>query len=88
MVRRSMLGGPDSVKVTDDQEDVARQMQHYDFNAMPVVDDEGMLVGIITIDDAVDVLTVESTEDMQKMAAILPEDSSASYFGTSVKPTF
>ncbi len=73
-----------AVKVTDDQEDVARQMQHYDFNAMPVVDDEGMLVGIVTIDDAVDVLTQESSEDMQKMAAILPEDASASYFGTSV----
>lgn len=73
-----------TVKVTDDQEDVAREMQRYDFNAMPVVDNEGMLVGIVTIDDAVDVLTQESTEDMQKMAAILPEDSSATYFGTSV----
>ena len=73
-----------TVKVTDDQEYVARQLQKYDFNAMPVVDDEGMLVGIVTIDDAVDVLTDESTEDMQKMAAIIPDDSSASYFGTSV----
>ena len=43
-----------------------------------------MLVGIVTIDDAVDVLTQESTEDMQKMAAIIPEDSTATYFGTSV----
>ena len=73
-----------TVKVTDDQEYVARQLAKYDFNAMPVVDDEGMLVGIVTIDDAVDVLVDESTEDMQKMAAILPEDQSASYFGTSV----
>lgn len=73
-----------SVSVTDDQESAARQMQHYNFNAMPVVDNEGMLVGIITVDDALDVLTEESTEDMQKMAAILPEDSSASYFGTTV----
>ncbi len=73
-----------TVKVTDDQEDVARQMQKYDFNTMPVVDDEGMLVGIVTIDDAVDVLVDESTEDMQKMAAILPEDQDATYFGTSV----
>ena len=73
-----------SVKVTDDQEDVARQMQHYDFTSMPVVDSEDMLVGIVTIDDAVDVLTEESTEDMQKMAAILPEDSTATYFGTTV----
>ncbi len=73
-----------TVKVTDDQEYVARQLQKYDFNAMPVVDDEGMMVGIVTIDDAVDVLTDESTEDMQKMAAIIPEDQTASYFGTSV----
>ncbi len=73
-----------SVLVTDDQEDVARMMQHYSFDAMPVIDNEGMLVGIVTIDDAVDVLEEESTEDMQKMAAILPEDSSVSYFGISV----
>ncbi len=73
-----------AVKVTDDQEDVAREMQHYDFAAMPVVDDEGMLVGIVTIDDAVDVLTEESTEDMQKMAAILSSDAAATYFETPV----
>ena len=73
-----------AVKVTDDQEYVARQLQKYDFNAMPVVDEEGMIVGIVTIDDAVDVLTDESTEDMQKMAAIIPDEQAASYFGTSV----
>jgi magnesium transporter len=73
-----------TVKVTDDQEFVAREMQRYDFNAMPVVDNEGMFVGIITIDDALDVLTEESTEDMQKMAAILPDDDATTYFGTSV----
>ena len=73
-----------SVEVTDDQEDVSRKMQHYAFGAMPVVDSEGMLVGIVTLDDALDVLTEESTEDMQKMAAILPADATASYFGTSV----
>ena len=75
---------PVTVKVTDDQEFVARQLQKYDFTAMPVVDSEGMMVGIVTIDDAVDVLTDESTEDMQKMAAIIPEDQTASYFGTTV----
>ena len=73
-----------SVSVTDDQEYVARQMQKYDFTTMPVVDHEGMLVGIVTIDDAIDVLVDESTEDMQKMAAILPDDQDATYFGTSV----
>ncbi len=73
-----------AVKVTDDQEFVAREMQRYDFAAMPVLDSEGMLVGIVTIDDALDVLTDESTEDMQKMAAILPADEATTYFGTSV----
>ncbi len=73
-----------TVKVTDDQEYVSRQMQKYDFTAMPVLDNEGMFVGIITIDDAIDVLTEESTEDMQKMAAILPDDEATTYFGTSV----
>ncbi len=73
-----------AVKVTDDREFVAREMQRYDFTAMPVLDNEGMFVGIITIDDAIDVLTEESTEDMQKMAAILPDDEASTYFGTSV----
>ena len=72
------------MKVTDDQEFVAREMQRYDSTAMPVLDNEGMFVGIITIDDAIDVLTDESTEDMQKMAAILPDDDATTYFGTSV----
>ena len=49
-----------AVKVTDDQEFVAREMQRYDFTAMPVLDNEGMFVGIITIDDAIDVLTDET----------------------------
>ena len=73
-----------TVKVTDDKEFVAREMQRYDFTAMPVLDGENLMVGIVTIDDAVDVLTDESTEDMQKMAAILPSDEATSYFGTSV----
>ena len=76
-----------TVKVTDDQEFVAREMQRYDFTAMPVLDNEGMFVGIITIDDAIDVLTDESTEDMQKMAAILPDDDATTYFGTASGPT-
>ena len=67
-----------TVKVTDDKEFVAREMQRYDFTAMPVLDGENLMVGIVTIDDAVDVLTDESTEDMQKMAAILPSDEATS----------
>ncbi len=57
-----------------DQEEVARQFQKYDFTAMPVVDNENRLVGIITVDDIVDILQEEATEDMEKMAAIVPSD--------------
>lgn len=71
-------------RVTDDQEYVSREMQRYGFLTMPIVDNEGMMVGIVTMDDAVDVLTEESTEDMQKMAAILPDEDAGSYFNTSI----
>lgn len=57
-----------------DQEEVARQFQKYDFIAMPVVDNEERLVGIITVDDIVDILQEEATEDMEKMAAVMPSD--------------
>lgn len=59
-------------KTTDDQEDAARMFQKYDLTAMPVVDSENRLVGMITIDDIVDVLQEENTEDIEKMAAIMP----------------
>lgn len=71
-------------RVTDDQEYVSREMQRYGFMTMPIVDNEGMMVGIVTMDDAMDVLTEESTEDMQKMAAILPDEDAGSYFNTSI----
>lgn len=57
-----------------DQEEVARQFKKYDFTAMPVVDNENRLVGIITVDDIVDILEEEATEDIEKMAAIVPSD--------------
>ena len=63
-----------SVNTLDDQEDVARDFQKYDFTAMPVVDSENRLVGIITVDDIVDILQEEATEDIEKMAAISPSD--------------
>ncbi|MCR4990256.1 MAG: magnesium transporter [Lachnospiraceae bacterium] len=69
-----------------DQEEVARQFQKYDFTAMPVVDNEERLVGIITVDDVVDILQEEATEDMEKMAAILPSDKP--YLKTSVFETW
>lgn len=69
-----------------DQEEVARQFQKYDFTAMPVVDNENRLVGIITVDDIVDILQEEATEDMEKMAAIVPSDKP--YMKTSVIDTW
>ncbi len=57
-----------------DQEEVAENFKKYDINVMPVVDFEKRLVGIITIDDVVDVLEEEATEDIKKMAAIIPID--------------
>lgn len=63
-----------SVNTLDDQEDVAHLFNKYNFLALPVVDTENRLVGIVTIDDAIDVMEEETTEDIQKMAAITPTD--------------
>lgn len=57
------------VQTLDDQEETARALGKYDFLALPVVDTENRLVGIVTVDDAIDVLQEETTEDMEKMAA-------------------
>ncbi|MEE0944736.1 MAG: magnesium transporter [Clostridia bacterium] len=62
------------VNTTDDQEYAASQFEKYDFLALPVVDKEKRIVGIITVDDAIDVITEEATEDIEKMAAIIPSD--------------
>ena len=69
-----------------DQEEVARQFQKYDFTSMPVADNEGRLVGIITVDDVVDILQEEATEDIEKMAAIVPSDKP--YMKTGVLETW
>lgn len=69
------------VHTLDDKENVAKDMNKYDFVAMPVVDDEGRLVGIVTFDDAIDVMQEEATEDIERMAAISPTEDS--YFKTS-----
>ncbi len=63
-----------AVNTLDDQELVAQTINNYDFLAVPVVDTEGRLVGIVTVDDAVDVMVEETTEDIQKMAAIASTD--------------
>ena len=62
------------VSTNTDQEIVAHKFKKYDINLMPVVDSENKLVGIITIDDIVDIIDEETTEDIEKMAAITPND--------------
>lgn len=69
-----------------DQEEVAMLFSKYDFTAMPVVDNENRLVGIITIDDVVDIMQEEATEDIEKMAAIVPSDKP--YMKTGVFETW
>lgn len=74
------------VTTLQDQEEVAKLFKKYDFAAMPVVDQENRLVGIITVDDVMDILEEEMTEDIEKMAAITPNDQP--YMKTSVLETY
>ena len=71
-----------SVRTTDDQELVADTVRKYDLLSIPVVDHENRMVGIVTVDDIVDVIEEENTEDFEKMAAMLPSDDT--YLKTSV----
>ena len=75
-----------SIGTLMDQEEVADVFQKYDFTAMPVVDNENRMVGIITIDDVVDIMEEEATEDIEKMAAIVPSDKT--YFKTTILETY
>lgn len=70
------------VNTHEDQEEVAKKFTKYDFLAMPVVDNEERMVGIITVDDVMDVIAEENEEDFSKMAAMAPMEDS--YFKTSV----
>ncbi len=92
-VRELLLAAPDAriddimsdnvifAHTLDDKEEIAKQFSRYDMLSMPVVDKEERLVGIITIDDAVDVMQEENTEDFEKMAGMAP--SEATYLKTS-----
>jgi magnesium transporter len=75
-----------SVPTHEDKEEVAQLFSKYDLTALPVVDGEDRLVGIITVDDAMDVMEEEATEDFEKMAAILPSDKP--YLRTGVLETW
>ena len=76
-----MTENPVSVTTTDDQEKVAALVRKYDLLAIPVVDKESRLVGIVTADDVMDVIQAENTEDFEKMAALTPSEDS--YLHTS-----
>ena len=75
-----------SVTTSEDQETVAQMFSKYNFNALPVVDTENRLVGIVTVDDAIDVMEEEATEDIEKMAGMAP--SERPYLYTSVLETW
>ena len=75
-----------AVQTLDDQETTAQALGRYDFLALPVVDTENRLVGIVTVDDAMDVIEEETTEDFEKMAAMLPSDKP--YLKTGVFETW
>ena len=75
-----------SCTTSDDQEDLALIFKKYDFTALPVVDKENRMVGIITVDDIMDILEEETTEDIDKMNAIIPGDKP--YLKTSVFETW
>ena len=81
IIKNIMETTPICVNTMDDKEDVAKMMTKYDFVSMPVVDDEIRLVGIVTFDDAIDVIQEETTEDLEIMAAMSPTEDS--YFKTS-----
>lgn len=70
-------------RVEDDQEDAARKIKKYDLIALPVINGEDALVGIITHDDAIDIITQEHTEDMEKLMAIAGSHEPGVYLKTS-----
>ena len=71
-----------TAETTEDQEEAVARMMKYDFISLPVVDKEGRLVGIVTVDDVMDVMEEEATEDFEKMAAMAPSEKP--YLKTSV----
>ena len=71
-----------TVNTLEDKEEAAKKFDKYDLIVLPVVDNENRLVGIITVDDAIDVLKEEAEEDFEKMAAVTPSEES--YFKTKV----
>lgn len=67
-----------------DQEDVVKVFQDYNYNVLPVVDSEGLLVGIITIDDVMDIMEQEASEDMELIAGVIPTEAEVPYLKQSI----
>ena len=74
MIDDIMIETEHSINTLMDQEDVAKMFQDYDYSTLPVVDLENRLVGVITIDDVVDIMEAEATEDIEKMAGMVPTE--------------
>ena len=74
-----------SVPVTADQEEIANLFQKYNYSSLPVVDDEGILIGRVTSDDVLDVVQEEATEDMQRMVGISGDESAFTAWPQSVR---
>ncbi len=72
------------INVYDDREDVAEMFKKYGFLALPVVDNENRLVGIITVDDIMSVIEEEATEDIERMAGVMSDDPEAEYLDVGV----
>jgi len=83
-VKRFMVADPISAKTSDSRESAARKISKYDIVSLPVVDDIGVLVGIITYDDAIDAIESEHTEDMEKFMAISGRHDNEKYLSTPV----
>ena len=86
LIKDIMLTNLISVTTHTDQEEVAKMLAKYDFLALPVVDGENRMVGIITFDDAIDVMEEEATEDMEIMGGMLPSEKT--YLRSSVWELF
>ena len=86
LIKDIMLTNLISVTTHTDQEEVAKMLAKYDFLALPVVDKENRMVGIVTFDDAIDVLEEETTEDMEIMGGMLPSEKT--YLRSSVWELF
>ena len=82
-IEKLMKTEPVSIHVTADQEQAAKVIREYDLIALPVVDDTGRLVGIVTYDDAADIQEAEETEDIERMAGLSGTSEGESYFEAS-----